>query len=146
MRIDAVSGALLHPLEERIEPDVADLDRPAAARTDDVMVMRGRLAGDVGVLAAGQVDPFDQPQSGHRLERAEHGGAAHRMASAPAGNQHVLGGEVTVVRGDRLAHRASGAGDPQAGTAERGDDHVAVYHGPMLGAAQASRNRNGGVA
>ena len=64
--------------------------------------MDGRLAGDVRVLAGGQVNPLHQAEPGQQLERAEDGGPANHGAAAARGSQHVLRGEVSAALRNQL--------------------------------------------
>ena len=62
---------------------VVDLGRPAAARADHVVVM-GRRARDVGVLAVRQVEPLDDAELREQVERPEQGRPADPERADPA--------------------------------------------------------------
>jgi hypothetical protein len=60
VHVDPVARLAGDVAGERAEAQIADLDGAAAAAADDVVVM-GRTAGHVGVLAGRQVDPLECP-------------------------------------------------------------------------------------
>ena len=71
VRVDPVAGLPPDPRDDCGEARVADVGRPAAASADDMVMVRRRLAGDVGVVAGRQVDPLDRPDALQDLERPE---------------------------------------------------------------------------
>ena len=56
--------------EHRGQARVLDVERPAAAGADRVVVVDG-IAADVGVVAVGQVDALDEAEVGEHVEGAE---------------------------------------------------------------------------
>src|SRR5579859_1111270 len=83
MRLDGEPGRGGDAPQDRLEAELPDLDRPATGGADDVVVVRRRLAGHVGVLAGRQVDPLDQPEIGQQVEGAEDRRAAHLSPAHP---------------------------------------------------------------
>jgi hypothetical protein len=81
------------------------------------MVMRP-LAGDVGMVAAGQVDALDSTDRLERLERAEH--RCPSDAQPPlAGRRHELGGrEVAGLVRDERRKCTARLRHPEAGSVE----------------------------
>lgn len=73
MAFDAEAALAAEVVDDRLQAAVGHLDRPAAAPTDDVVVMLARCAGDVGVLAGGQVEPLQGALVGQQVERPEDG-------------------------------------------------------------------------
>ncbi len=109
MRVDLVARPSRHLPGDGSHPAVTDLDRPPAARADDVVVM-GRLAGDVRVLPAGKVQPLQQAELLEQLERPENGCAADAQPPVPGVIHQVCGGEVAVTLRDELGDGAPGLG------------------------------------
>ena len=83
MVVDPEAGLARDVLDDRAQAGVVDLGRPPAARADDVVVV-GRLAADVGVLAGREVETFDGADLLEELERAEDGGAPDAEAARRA--------------------------------------------------------------
>jgi hypothetical protein len=79
---------------------VFDLDRPAAALADDVVVMLFRLACDVSVLACRQVQALQCAQFGEELQVSEERRPANSEVAALGFLKKVRGGEVTNVAAD----------------------------------------------
>ena len=72
MTIDPVTRSALDVVDHCQQSRVLDVRRPAAARTDHVMVVAG-LAGDVGMVATGQVNALDRSQLDVMLDLAVKG-------------------------------------------------------------------------
>src|SRR5437870_1777956 len=100
MRVDLVAGAPPDLPQRHVQVALVDANRAAAARADEMVVMR-RLAADVGVLPAGQVDPLDQVEAGQQLQRAEDGRPTEPGALTPRRAQEILGGEVALPLSDQ---------------------------------------------
>ena len=75
MGIEREAGLQLDLGGDRLDPEIADLRAASAASADDVMVV-SRLAYHVGMLAIGQVEPFDEAELLEQLKGPEDGGAA----------------------------------------------------------------------
>ena len=69
--VDAEAGPPLDRPDDVADPAVVDLGRPPASLADDVVVV-GRFAPDVGVLAVRQVEPLDDVQLAERVQGPEH--------------------------------------------------------------------------
>ena len=65
--VDPVAGLAGDIADDRPQTGIVDLAGPAAARADDVVVV-GRLAADVGVLAGRQIEAFDGAEPLEELE------------------------------------------------------------------------------
>lgn len=76
-----------------------------------MMVVDG-LAGDVRVLAGGQVEALEQAQLGEQLESAEDGSAADRLRPAAGVFEQVSGGEGARATVEQLGHPTARARDP----------------------------------
>jgi hypothetical protein len=90
-----------------------------------------RSADDIGVLAAGEVDPFDGADSGEGIE-----GPKDRRPSDPelAGGSvgdEVGRGEVTGPPGDERGDPATRFGHPKARRGDGVDDGTGI-HGPRI--------------
>ena len=117
MAVDPVASSALYVVDNGKQPGIRDVRRPPAARTDHVVVMAG-LAGDVGVLAAGQVDPFDGPQLDEDLEGPEHGRPTYPQSASLGLREKLCGGEVAVAGSDEVGDGAARPGQPIAGGAQ----------------------------
>jgi hypothetical protein len=96
------------------------------------MVVMRRLAADVGVLPAGQIDALDQIKAGQQLQRAEDGGATEAGALTPGRPKEVLGGEMTLPLGNQPGHAATGGGNPISMLLQRRHDRFVGNHAGML--------------
>ena len=74
MIVDPEPGLPGDIADDGAQTGVVDLGGPPAARADDVVVV-GRLASDVRVLASREVETFDGADPLQELERAEDRGA-----------------------------------------------------------------------
>ena len=81
------------------------------------MVVAG-LAGDVGMVATGQVNALDRSQLDEHLKGPEHRRPANAQPPRPRIGEQVRGREVAVPSGDEVRHGAPGPGQPVAGSAE----------------------------
>ena len=107
---------------------IVDLSGPTAARAHDVVVV-GRLAADIGMLAGWQVEPLDGAELLEDLERPEDRRPADAELAGPRGlGDELGGGEVAVLVGDQRGQRPARLGQAVAGTVERGDDRGRVGH------------------
>jgi len=100
--IDAITrptGDLAHDVAQA---GVVDLVRATAPRTDDVVVMR-RLAADVGVLAARQVEPLDDAQLREDFEGPKDGRPTDARAASPGSGDQLGRGEVAVTVRDQAS-------------------------------------------
>ena len=86
------------------------------------MVVMRRLTGNVGVLAARQVDALDDAEVDQDVERPEHRRAADPHAQALGVRDEVGRREVGVAPPDQLRHGASRPGQPVAGLLEGVDE------------------------
>ena len=95
------------------------------------MVMR-RSAHNVSVLAARQIEPFDDAELDHQLECSEQGRAPDPQASVAPGQRKIRGGEVTVEVQGEVSEGPSRGRDPIAGGVERAEDRVGGKHPHMM--------------
>ena len=116
--VAATAGDLTdHPLQAGIR----DLGRFTAGAADDVMVVFLRRTGDVGVLAARQVDALELAARRQEIERPEYGRAANLDVARGSVGQEVVGREMAAPAGNQ-------AGDDPArpgGTRRRCMRHAA---------------------
>ena len=126
--VDAIARPPGDVLDDRAKARVGDRIAPTAARADDVVVV-GRLAADVGVLAGGQVEPLDRTELLQHLERAEDGRPADAEMLAARRFDQLGGGEVAVAVRDEGCDGAPRSGQAVAGVVERRDDRRWVSHG-----------------
>ena len=83
MLVDPVAGLAFDVADDGAQAGVVGVAAATAARTDDVVVVRG-LAGHVGVITGRQVESLDRPQLGEDVERPEDRGAPDAEAAALA--------------------------------------------------------------
>lgn len=119
--IDAVSGPAGDLLDRLTDAAVLDLGGPAAARADDMVVVR-RSARDVGVLARWKVETFDDTELGQQLEGPEQRRPADPQPPVAGGRLELGDREVAVGVGDELGDRTARSGDAMAGVADGVDD------------------------
>ena len=96
----------LHLSRDLSQPGVVELDGTAAAGADDVMVMGG-FTGDVGVLAAGQVQALHQSQVGEQFQRPEDRRAADRETALRGVVHQFARGEMALSGRNQLGDRAA---------------------------------------
>ena len=115
--IDAVAGPPCHLENHGAQPFIGDVGHPPAARADDVVVVE-RLADDVGVLSARQIDSLDRVQLDEDIQRPEHGRPAHSEATGSRVRNQVGGSEVALVLGNQGRQSTAWPGQPVAGPLE----------------------------
>ena len=86
------------------------------------MVVVRALAGDVGMVAAGQVQPLDDAQLGEHVQRPEDRGAAKAPMLRPGGRDQVRGSEVAGPLGDQAGDRQTCIGRSVGRGAESRDE------------------------
>lgn len=121
MGVDPVAGPSPDLPGDLSQAEIRDVGRPATARADDVVVM-GRLAGDVGMPAGGQLEPLDEAEFGEQVE-----GPEDRRPSDPEPLRARLGDELggremTRLRGDQRRHGAPRLGGSVARAVEGGEE------------------------
>ena len=102
MLVDAEPGPPRDLADHRAQAGILDLRRAAAARAHDVVVV-GRGAAHVGVLAARQVDPLDGAELGQDVERPEDRRAADPEVPDPRLVDEVGRREVARLGADQAA-------------------------------------------
>ena len=117
MLVDPVAGPPSDLAHDRTETGVVDIPTPAAVGADDMMVMDG-VAGDVRVVAAGQVDALDRPKLRQDVEGSEDRGASDAPALARRVVDEVCRREVALPTGDQVDDRTPGGGRAVAGPAQ----------------------------
>lgn len=127
VRVDAVVAASLDLGDGLRERAVLDLRRATAAGADDVVVV-GRSAPDVRVLARRQVDALEQLQLGQEVERPEERRAADAEPARPRDRGKVGRGEMAVLALDQLGEGESRGREPVARAVEGVDDRVLIGH------------------
>ena len=131
MGLDPEARPAGHIAGDRRHPARLDLGRALAHRADHVMVVN-RLAFNVGVVPAGQIDPLDRVQLGEQLKGPEDRGPADIELLAARVIDQVGGGEMAVPFGDQASHDAARLGQPIASPVEAGDDRRGVGHWPTI--------------
>lgn len=129
MGVDPVAGALLDRLRDRAYPHIAHLGAAAAAFTDQVVVMMGRVAHDVGVITAYQVDALDEPKRLEDLKGPKDGGPADPRVNSVRLDYQVLRGEPALARGNDLGHCAAWSGELVSGAVENFKNGGGIAHG-----------------
>jgi len=131
MGVDPETGPAGDLLGEGGEAEVADLGAPTASGAHD-MVMMGRFAGDVGVLAGRQVEPLDEAEPREQVERSEDRRSPDaRAPPAPVGDE-VGRREVAVAAVDERRYRAAGLRHAMTGPSERLDEEGLACHAVMI--------------
>jgi hypothetical protein len=110
---------------------VLDIDRMATAGADHVVVV-DRLAGDVRVLTAGQVEALHHAHPGEELERAKDGRPPDAETPAPGIVDQVGSREVAFPIGDELGHASARLGDAEPGPVKGDDERLRISHGPEM--------------
>jgi hypothetical protein len=111
--VDAEPRPALHGPHDVADAAVVDLGRAAAALAHDVVVV-GRLATDVGVLAVRQVEALDHVQLVERVQGTEDRRPADPEASVTGVGEDVGRGEGPVTFGDERGHVAASIGQAEA--------------------------------
>ena len=109
--VDAIPGPPTDLADHRLEAGVADIGGPPTARAHDVVVV-GRLAGDVGVLARRQVEALHGAEFLEQVERAEDRRPADPEPSAPGVGDEVCRGERPRTRRDEFRDDPPRSGHP----------------------------------
>ena len=86
------------------------------------MVVAGRLAGHVGVLAGRQVQALQDAQLREQVQRPEDRGPADAQAARPGVIDEVRRGEVALAGHDQLRHGTAWPGQAVPGAVQRGDE------------------------
>jgi hypothetical protein len=124
---DGVPGPTLDLTDDGAQSGVVDVVRPAAAGAHDVVVMR-RLAGDVGMLARGQVDALDEVELGKQVEGAEDGRPADGQALDPGCSHEIGCREVAIPIGDQPGHGAARLGHPMRAAIQGDQQGLHLHH------------------
>jgi hypothetical protein len=127
--IDPVTRSVLDVVDHRRKPGVLDVGRLAAAGAHDVVVV-ARLARDIRVFAAREVDPFDGAELHEDVQRAKDGRPADPEALHARVGQELRGGEMAVTCRDHVRQGAARPGQPVAGGAKGKFGRWASAHEP----------------
>jgi hypothetical protein len=130
--LDAIAGPSGDLARHLAHPAVIDFGRAAAAGADDVMVMLGRLAGDVGVLARRQVEALYETQVREQLQGSEHGRTPDRRAPVRRIVDEVAGREVAGALRDQLGNSAARLRAADAGLREGLHERMDIDHAVMI--------------
>ena len=131
MGLDRVAASTGDLGDDAGQPAVLDPARPTAARADDVMMV-GRRAGHVRMLAARQVQTLDHMKLRQQVERPKEGRPAESEPPATSRRLEIGGREVAVVLRDQIGHGATRSGQPVAGLVKRVDDGIGGCHSAMI--------------
>lgn len=122
MRLHLPAGAALDLLDGGTEAQVLDVGGGPAALADDVVMVSLRLAGHVGVVAAGEVDALQDLQLGEEVEGAEDRRPPDAETAHPGVFDEVRSSEMTFARGDQLGDHAPRLRQAVAGRIHRLDE------------------------
>ncbi len=128
MCLDPVAVAAADLVHQTSEFAVGDIDAPAAARADQMVVMLVGIAQHVGVGPVRQVQTLHDAQGGEQLQPAEDRSAAHLRAPLASSVQEIRGGEVPVRGRDQLGHQPSIRRGLVARLLECPDDSAGLVH------------------
>src|SRR5690349_9988355 len=98
--VDREPGPPLDRPDDVADPAIVDLGRAPAVLADHVVVM-GRLAGDVGVVAVREVDPLDDVELHERVNRPEDGRPPDAQAAGLRVREEVGGGKRALAARDQ---------------------------------------------
>ena len=108
MPLDDVPRSAPDGVDHRPQLGVGDVGRPTTAGAHDVVMMAARLAGDVGMVAIGQVDALDEARREEQVQGPEDRSPADLQPSPFRVDQQVGGAEVAATSiGDELQDRAT---------------------------------------
>ncbi len=126
MHVDPVTTFRCNAADHESEAGIAHIGGPPAPGADDVMVMVGGLAGDVGVIARRQVDPFDGPHDLEDLERSEDRRPPDLEVPGGCIVHQVRSGEVPRAGRDEIGHCATRHRQSVASPIQRGERGIRV--------------------
>ncbi len=126
MHVDLVPTFRCNAADHESEAGIADIGGPPAPGADDVMVMVGRLAGDVGVIARRQVDPLNGPHGFQDLERSEDRCPPDPEVPGGCIVHQVRSGEVPRAGRDEIGHCATRHRQSVASPIQRGERGIRV--------------------
>lgn len=115
VRVDGVPAAARDLVDHRLKAAVLHFDGPAAAPTDDMMVVLLRRTRDVRVLAAGQVEAFERAELGEKLQVSEQRRPTDPHPPSLGVSEEVRRREVVYAIPNELSDRAARPGQPIAG-------------------------------
>jgi hypothetical protein len=127
MRVDDVAGPRLDLAGHGLHPAVLDLRATTTALADDVVVV-GRLADDVGVVATGEVEALDEAELLEQFEGAEDRGPADPQLASFRLTNEIERGEVVPAFGDHLSNDAPRLGHVVAGFVQRVRERKRITH------------------
>lgn len=115
MGIDPIAALGGDAADDAREAGVVDIGGSSALAADHVVMMVGRLACDVRVIARRQVDPLDRPDAFEGLERPEDRRPSDRRPAPHPIVNEIGGREMALAAGDEVGDRASRAGQAISG-------------------------------
>ena len=128
VQVDEIARGRFDRAGQRVDPAILDLGITTAPLAHDVVVM-GRLAHDVGMLAVRQIEPFDETELLEELQRPKHGRPPHAQPSSLRLREQVERREVPVTLLHEIGDGASGRRDSVAGAIESGAQGIRGAHG-----------------
>lgn len=138
MPVDPEARPAFHVGRDARDARIVEFHAPAARRADHVVVMR-RLAGDIGMLAAGKVEPLDEAKVGEQLQGAEY----RRSTDADPARGRVIDElarrEVAVPARNELRHGAARFGTADPGVGQSIEKGLRVDHSQMILSLNKSR-------
>jgi hypothetical protein len=131
MRLDAVATAPRDLVDGCRQAEILDLGRAPTPGAHDV-VMVGRRAGDICVLAVGQIEALEDAELREEIEGAEQSRPANAQSAVTRDRLEIRGREMSDGFGDQARDRAAWGSQPLAGQIEGAQDGVAGDHSQML--------------
>ncbi len=129
--VDAIAGRPLEVADDVAKAGVRDIAATAASRTNDVVVM-GRFASDVGVVAAWQIEPLDRAEAGEDVQGSEDRGAPDPEPLRARLGHQVGRGEMGRLIGDQSSNGAPGLRQAVALAFERDEERIGIDHGRTI--------------
>ena len=105
MGLDPISVAAADLFHQAGQLAVGDVDATAATGADEMVVVLGRIAQDVGVRAVRQVQALDDAQAGKQLQGSEYRGPTYLGLPQPCPAQEIRGREVSPGARDEIGHQ-----------------------------------------
>jgi hypothetical protein len=129
--VDAIAGRPLEVTDNVAKAGVRDIAAAAAARANDVMVV-GRLARDVGVVAARQVEPLHGAEAGEDVQGPEDGRPPDPEALRARLGDQIRRREMGPLLRDQLGDRPPRLRQAVALTFEGDEQGIGSEHGRTI--------------
>ncbi len=124
---DQIAGPSGDALDDIAQSLVLHIGRAPTARADQMMVVI-RPAGDVSMLARGQVEPLEQAELHEQIERAEDGRPTDATASCVRVRQQIGRREVPGLAGHQTGHHATWSGQATRAALQGREEGLGLGH------------------